>query len=110
MAKWVCSVCGYVHEGDTAPEVCPICKAPAEKFTKQDDEMAWAAEHVVGVAKGVNEDILADLRANFEGECSEVGMLLWHVLLTEKDIRKLVCIMRKLLMKKQSTQLNSLSY
>ena len=42
MAKWVCSVCGYVHEGDTAPEVCPICKAPAEKFTKQDDEMAWA--------------------------------------------------------------------
>ena len=74
MAKWVCSVCGYVHEGDTAPEVCPICKAPAEKFTKQDDEMAWAAEHVVGVAKGVSEDILADLRANFEGECSEVGM------------------------------------
>ena len=67
MAKWVCSVCGYVHEGDTAPEVCPICKAPAEKFTKQDDEMAWAAEHVVGVAKGVSEDILADLRANFEG-------------------------------------------
>ena len=55
MAKWVCSVCGYVHEGDTAPEVCPICKAPAEKFTKQDDEMAWAAEHVVGVAKGVSE-------------------------------------------------------
>ena len=104
MAKWVCSVCGYVHEGDTAPEVCPICKAPAEKFTKQDDEMAWAAEHVVGVAKGVSEDILADLRANFEGECSEVGMYL------EKDIRKLVCIMRKLLMKKQSTQLNSLSY
>ena len=98
MAKWVCSVCGYVHEGDTAPEVCPICKAPAEKFTKQDDEMAWAAEHVAGVAKGVSEDILADLRANFEGEC------------TEKDIRKLVCIMRRLLMRKQSTQLNSLSY
>ena len=85
MAKWVCNVCGYVHEGDTAPEVCPICKAPAEKFTKQDDEMAWAAEHVVGVAKGVSEDILADLRANFEGECSElVCILLWHVLLTEK--------------------------
>ena len=74
MAKWVCSVCGYVYEGDAAPEVCPICKAPAEKFTKQDEDMAWAAEHVVGVAKGVSEDILADLRANFEGECSEVGM------------------------------------
>ena len=51
-------------------------RLPAEKFTKQDDDMAWAAEHVVGVAKGVSEDILADLRANFEGECSEVGMYL----------------------------------
>ena len=58
MAKWVCNVCGYVHEGETAPEVCPICKAPADKFTKQDSEMTWAAEHVVGVAQGVSEDIL----------------------------------------------------
>ena len=76
MAKWVCSVCGYVHEGDEAPEVCPVCKAPASKFIKQDAEMTWAAEHVVGVAKGVSEDILEDLRANFQGECSEVGMYL----------------------------------
>ena len=76
MAKWVCSVCGYVHEGDEAPEVCPVCKAPASKFIKQDAEMTGAAEHVVGVAKGVSEDILEDLRANFQGECSEVGMYL----------------------------------
>ena len=76
MAKWVCNVCGYVHEGDAAPEVCPICKAPAGKFTKQDEGMTWASEHVVGVAQGVSEDILADLRANFQGECSEVGMYL----------------------------------
>ena len=76
MAKYVCSVCGYVHEGDQPPEACPICKAPAEKFTKQEGEKTWAAEHVVGVAKGVSEDIVADLRANFEGECSEVGMYL----------------------------------
>ena len=76
MAKWVCNVCGYVYEGDTAPEVCPVCKAPASKFTKQDDNLTWAAEHVVGVAQGVSEDILADLRANFQGECSEVGMYL----------------------------------
>lgn len=76
MAKWVCNVCGYIHEGDAAPEVCPICKAPSEKFTKQEEGMSWAAEHTVGVAKGVPEDILADLRANFEGECSEVGMYL----------------------------------
>ena len=76
MAKYVCSVCGYVHEGDAAPEACPLCKAPASKFVKQGDDMAWAAEHVVGVAKGVPEDIIADLRANFQGECSEVGMYL----------------------------------
>ena len=65
-----------VYEGDAAPEVCPVCKAPASKFTKQDDNLTWAAEHVVGVAQGVSEDILADLRANFQGECSEVGMYL----------------------------------
>ena len=76
MAKWVCSVCGYVHEGDEPPEECPVCHVPAEKFNKQEGEMTWAAEHVVGVAKGVSEDILADLRSNFEGECSEVGMYL----------------------------------
>ena len=76
MAKWVCNVCGYVHEGDTAPDACPICKAPASKFTKQSDEMVWAAEHVVGVAQGAPEDIIQDLRDNFTGECSEVGMYL----------------------------------
>ncbi len=77
MAKWVCSVCGYVHEGDSAPEFCPQCKVPAEKFTKQEENnLSWAAEHVVGVAQGVSEDIIMDLRANFEGECTEVGMYL----------------------------------
>ena len=76
MAKYVCSVCGYVYEGDEPPIECPICKAPAEKFTKQEGEMTWAAEHVVGVAKGAPEDIMKDLRANFNGECMEVGMYL----------------------------------
>ena len=74
--KFVCQVCGYVHEGDQAPEFCPICKAPREKFTAQTGEREWAAEHVVGVAQGAPEDIIKDLRANFEGECSEVGMYL----------------------------------
>jgi len=74
--KYVCQVCGYVHEGDSAPEECPICHAPAEKFTAQSDDKTWAAEHVVGVAKGVREDIIQDLRDNFNGECSEVGMYL----------------------------------
>ena len=74
--KYVCTVCGYVYEGDSLPAdfVCPVCKAPADKFLAQGDGKVWAAEHVVGVAKGVSEDILEDLRANFNGECSEVGL------------------------------------
>ncbi|MBR4151771.1 MAG: NADH peroxidase [Selenomonadaceae bacterium] len=76
MAKYVCNVCGYVYEGDEPPIECPVCKAPAEKFTKQEGELTWAAEHVVGVAKGAPDDIIKDLRANFNGECTEVGMYL----------------------------------
>ena len=77
MKKFVCSVCGYVHVGDSAPAECPICHAGADKFVEQKDgELEWAAEHVVGVAQGASEDIMADLRANFEGECTEVGMYL----------------------------------
>lgn len=74
--KFVCSVCGYVHEGDSAPDFCPQCKAPASKFVAQTGDMSWAAEHVVGVAQGVPQDIIDDLRANFTGECTEVGMYL----------------------------------
>ena len=76
MAKYVCKVCGYVHEGDAAPAECPVCHAPADKFELQGEEMSWAAEHVVGVAADVSKDIKEDLRANFNGECSEVGMYL----------------------------------
>jgi len=76
MKKFVCSVCGYVYEGEAAPDVCPICKAGSDKFIEQSGEMSWAAEHVVGVAQGVSEDILQGLRDNFNGECSEVGMYL----------------------------------
>ena len=76
MKKFVCSVCGYVYEGEAAPEFCPVCKAPSSKFIEQAAEMTWAAEHVVGVAQGVPQDIIDDLRSNFQGECSEVGMYL----------------------------------
>lgn len=76
MKKFVCSVCGYVYEGEAAPEFCPQCKAPASKFVEQKGEMNWAAEHVVGVAQGAPEDIMNDLRMNFTGECTEVGMYL----------------------------------
>ena len=77
MKTFVCAVCGYVHKGDAPPASCPQCKAPQEKFKEQAQEgLDWAAEHVIGVAKGVSEDILMDLRANFNGECTEVGMYL----------------------------------
>ena len=77
MKKFVCSVCGYVHEGDSAPEKCPQCRVPAEKFNKvEENKLTWATEHVVGITEGVSEDIIKDLRANFEGECCEVGMYL----------------------------------
>ena len=78
MAKWRCTVCGEIVEGDNAPDKCPLCKAPASKFEeiKENGKLDWAAEHVVGVAKGVPQDIIDGLRANFNGECTEVGMYL----------------------------------
>ena len=76
MKKFVCTICGYVYEGEKAPEKCPVCGAPAEKFTEQSGDMSWAAEHVVGVAKGCSQEIIDGLQANFAGECTEVGMYL----------------------------------
>ncbi len=84
MKKWVCPVCGYVHEGDTAPEKCPQCGVAGSKFTEQKADMTWAAEHVVGVGKTFGADVPAEvqkeiidgLNANFTGECTEVGMYL----------------------------------
>ena len=77
MKKFVCSVCGYVFEGNEAPDKCPQCMSPKEKFSeKQDGVMQWADEHKIGVAQGVDAEILEGLRANFMGECTEVGMYL----------------------------------
>jgi rubrerythrin len=76
MKKFVCLVCGNVHTGDTAPEKCAQCKAPADKLKEQSGDMTWAAEHTVGIAKDVPQEILEGLRLNFAGECTEVGMYL----------------------------------
>jgi len=77
MKKFICGICGYVHEGDSAPENCPQCKAPASKFEEQSSEdMPWAAEHIVGIAEGVDPEIIEGLRMNYTGECTEVGMYL----------------------------------
>ena len=117
MKKFVCSVCGYVYEGEAAPAKCPQCGAPASKFVEQKGEMSWAAEHVVGVAKDVPEDIKKDLQANFAGECSEVGMYLAMSRVADREgypeiaeawkryakaIRKWACTMKRLPMKKQN--------
>lgn len=77
MKKFICSVCGYAFEGNEAPEQCPHCKSPKEKFMEKNDGiMQWADEHKIGVAEGVDAEILEGLRANFMGECTEVGMYL----------------------------------
>ena len=77
MKKWICPICGYVHEGDTPPEKCPHCGVPGSRFTEvKEESLSWAAEHVVGIAKDAPEEIVEGLRADFRGECSEVGMYL----------------------------------
>ena len=76
MKKFVCSICGYVHEGDAPPEQCPQCKAPASKFVEQQGERVWVDGHVIGVAKGVDPRIIEGLKMNFAGECTEIGMYL----------------------------------
>ncbi len=77
MKRFVCTICGYVYVGEAAPEKCPQCKAPADKFVEQAaTAVAWADEHRIGVAKDVDPEVLEGLRANFTGECTEVGMYL----------------------------------
>ena len=78
MKKWRCTVCGEIVESDVRPDKCPLCKAPGEKFEEvvEGGEMTWAAEHIVGVAKDAPMEIIEGLRANFQGECTEVGMYL----------------------------------
>ncbi|ACD23081.1 MULTISPECIES: NADH peroxidase [Clostridium] len=76
MKKFVCTVCGYVYEGETAPEKCPLCGVGAEKFVEQSGDLAFADEHVIGIGKDVDPRIVEGLQANFMGECTEVGMYL----------------------------------
>ena len=76
--KFICTVCGYVHEGDAAPEKCPLCNAPASKFDEVDEEapLSFVTEHVIGIAKDTDDEMKKDLNAHFMGECTEVGMYL----------------------------------
>ena len=79
MKKFICSVCGYIHEGDSAPERCPMCKVPAEKFNEMQEgngKLEFVQEHVIGVAKGCDDEMIKDLNNHFIGECTEVGMYL----------------------------------
>lgn len=85
MKKFVCKVCGYVYEGENPPEACPQCKAPASSFSEATESAAYATEHVVGIAKDVDAEILEGLRANFTGECTEVGMYLAMSRVAERE-------------------------
>ncbi len=77
MKRFICSVCGYVHDGDSAPERCPMCKVPADKFNEVvEGKLEFVQEHVIGVAKGCDDEMIKDLNAHFIGECTEVGMYL----------------------------------
>lgn len=78
MKKYVCSVCGYVHVGNEAPENCPVCKAPKSKFNEAVEGGGFATEHIIGLgAKGkIEQDVYEGLLANYNGECAEVGMYL----------------------------------
>ncbi len=76
MSTYVCSVCGYSHEGNAAPERCPQCGVGSEKFKVQEGELVWADEHVIGVGADVDPEIVEGLKNNFMGECTEVGMYL----------------------------------
>lgn len=74
MKRYICIVCGYVHEGDTAPDICPVCKADKSNFKEMEGSLVWADEHRIGTANGIDDEIIEGLRANFIGECTEVGM------------------------------------
>lgn len=78
MKKFVCTVCGYVHEGENPPEKCPQCGVGPDKFVEQTsiEDLKWADEHKIGVAKGLDPEVVEGLKANFMGECTEVGMYL----------------------------------
>ena len=97
MKKFVCTICGYVHEGSEAPAACPTCKAPASKFIEKEESsaMVWADEHRVGIAKGVDEEVIKGLRMNFEGECTEVGMYLAMARVAHREglIKSVFCIL-----------------
>lgn len=76
MKKFVCTVCGYIHEGDAPPEQCPVCKVGADKFKEVSGDLTWADEHHIGIPQNTDSEIIDGLRANFIGECTEVGMYL----------------------------------
>jgi len=78
--KFICTVCGYIHEGTEPPQKCPMCGVPASKFTElvEDGALNMVTEHTIGIAKDyeVDEEMIKDLNAHWTGECSEVGMYL----------------------------------
>ena len=113
MKKFICTVCGYIHEGDAAPEKCPLCKAPASKFNEMvetEGGLEFADQHVIGVAKGCDEEMIKDLNNHFMGECTEVGMYLAMSRQADREgILKLLKLSNVMLGKKQNMLLSLLN-
>lgn len=116
MAKWICPVCGYVHEGETAPEKCPLCKVPGSKFNKMEENkgLQFVTEHVIGIAKDIPQTeegafILQGLKDHFNGECTEVGMYLAMSRQADREgYQRSLRHSSAMLSRRQSTQLASL--
>ncbi len=107
--KFICTVCGYIHEGDHAPEKCPMCGVPASKFKelKEESGLSFVSEHEIGVAKGCDEEMIKDLNNHFMGECTEVGMYLAMSRQADrKATLKLLKLSSAMLGKRQNTLLS----
>ncbi len=74
--KWICKVCGYVHEGPEPPDICPVCKVGKERFERLADDRGWEEEHKLGFAMGLDQRVVDGLREQLQIESSEVAMYL----------------------------------
>lgn len=92
MKRFICTICGYIHEGDTPPDQCPICKAPADKFREMEDDLQFADEHRIGIAEDVDDEIIEGLRAGFMGECTEVGMYIAMSRQADRDEKSMLSL------------------
>ncbi len=76
METWICTICGYIYEGESFPKICPVCKESKNKFEISKETLSFSDKYEIGIAKQLDTDMINDFRENFKDECSEVGMYL----------------------------------